>query len=495
MRSFKKHIKAEQIDENTFKGNGKTAKVYKSGNYHLVDVKSSKLDTTDWGPNDRGYKSKEHAIAAAKRHVGMKEEVELEESMELDEVSFTIPKSKAAKDYMDKKVQRRDDMNKKNDPGAAKKHLALSVLDKDKARAKAKKKGVKPSEFEYAVGHKPNKMTLMQKGLDPKKARSGKKLPEQYELEEAKERYYAKDAKEMKLKGLALELASKIIKADGSINSYGVERIRKADNVTLRKAIAWLDRVSKTKFTGQDFAHLMDMLPESVEQVEENWATKAMAGKSPLKKKYQAPKDGEEDRAKRMKKKMYGSMMGGLKKEEVEQIDETTQSALKRPVTMTGPDGKTRTVMKTAKPKNTDDHGQDKIRTNESLSESEINDITAQYINENSITLDELENMTEEELNELIGKAIGGAFKLGAKAAVGTARLAGKAAKRAVMTKQGSIRGTKAAKQDREGDKAEKEAKRAEKERAQRDRIKAARDKVSKARSDLNKAQAKPQAS
>lgn len=99
--------------------------------------------------------------------------------------------------------------------------------------------------------------------------------------------------------------------------------------------------------------------------------------------------------------------------------------------------------------------------------------------------------MTEEELNELIGKAIGGAFKLGAKAAVGAGRLA----KRAVMTKQGSIRGTKAAKQDREGDKAEKEAKRAEKERAQRDRIKAARDKVSKARSDLNKAQAKPQAS
>jgi predicted kinase len=65
---------------------------------------------------------------------------------------------------------------------------------------------------------------------------------------------------------------------------------------------------------------------EETEEVEENWATKAMAGKSPLKKKYQAPKDGEPDRAKRMKKKMYGSMMGGLKKEEVE-LDEAKLDA------------------------------------------------------------------------------------------------------------------------------------------------------------------------
>lgn len=350
MRSFKKHIEEGRVTPGDLKAQAEGKKAARKGQKY------------DENPYEKGSSrhlqwSKGHNAARA----GMKEEVELEEakrfnkgdSVKIKNVrkydalakddegtvigmmgskvmvkvgsgqmnvdpkdlvaeAFTIPKGKAAKDYMDKKVQRRNDMNKKNDPGAAKKHLALSVLDKDKARAKAKKKGVKPSEFEYAVGHKPNKMTLMQKGLDPKKARSGKKLPEQYELE---------------------------------------------------------------------------------------------------------------------------------------------------------------------------------------LSESEINDITAQYINENNISLEELENMSQEQLDEIIGKAIGGAFKLGAKAAVGTARLAGKAAKRAVMTKQGSIRGTKAAKQDREGDKAEKEAKRAEKERAQRDRIKAARDKVSKARSDLNKAQAKPQAS
>lgn len=99
-----------------------------------------------------------------------------------ESINWMMPKGKAAKDYTDKKVQQRKDMNKKNDPGAAKKHLALSVLDKEKAHAKAKKKGVKPSEFEYAVGHKPNRMTLIQKGMDPKKARSGKKLPEGVEM-------------------------------------------------------------------------------------------------------------------------------------------------------------------------------------------------------------------------------------------------------------------------------------------------------------------------
>jgi hypothetical protein len=49
------------------------------------------------------------------------------------------------------------------------------------------------------------------------------------------------------------------------------------------------------------------------------------------------------------------------------EVHETTMSAVKKPVTMTGPDGKTRTVMKTTKVKNTDDYGQDKIKTNESI--------------------------------------------------------------------------------------------------------------------------------
>lgn len=52
-----------------------------------------------------------------------------------------------------------------------------------------------------------------------------------------------------------------------------------------------------------------------------------------------------------------------------EQVDETTLSAIKKPVNMTGPDGKTRTVYKTVKTKKYDDKGQDKIATNEETSQ------------------------------------------------------------------------------------------------------------------------------
>ena len=90
-----------------------------------------------------------------------------------------------------------------------------------------------------------------------------------------------------------------------------------------------------------------------------------------------------------------------------------------------------------------------------SYDESEVNDLTALYINENDISLDQLENMTEEELNELIGKAIGGAFKLGAKAVVGSARLASKGAKRMSTSGRADAANNKAAalekkKKDRE---------------------------------------------
>jgi hypothetical protein len=117
----------------------------------------------------------------------------------------------------------------------------------------------------------------------------------------------------------------------------------------------------------------------------------------------------------------------------------------------------------------------DKANRNEEveLDESEINDITAQYINENNITLEELENMSEAELNELIGKAIGGAFKLGAKAAVGATRLAGKAINR--MTTSGRA------------DAAEKKASTLEKKNADRERIRAAQDRLRKAKEAASK--------
>ena len=109
----------------------------------------------------------------------------------------------------------------------------------------------------------------------------------------------------------------------------------------------------------------------------------------------------------------------------------------------------------------------------EDLDESEINDLAAQYINENNITLEQLENMTEAELNELIGAAIGGAFKLGAKAAVGAGRLAGRAINR--MTTSGRA------------DAAEKKASTLEKKNADRERIKAAQDRLRKAKEAASK--------
>ena len=48
-----------------------------------------------------------------------------------------------------------------------------------------------------------------------------------------------------------------------------------------------------------------------------------------------------------------------------EDLDETTMSAIKKGVTTTGVDGKTRTVFKTTKDNKTDERGQDKITTNE----------------------------------------------------------------------------------------------------------------------------------
>jgi hypothetical protein len=104
----------------------------------------------------------------------------------------------------------------------------------------------------------------------------------------------------------------------------------------------------------------------------------------------------------------------------------------------------------------------------ESLSEEQINDITVQYINENNITMAELEAMSPEQLDEFIGKAVGGAFKLGAKAAVGTARLAGKGIKKAANRMSTSGR----------ADAAEKRANDAEKKAKDRERIKAAKQRV-----------------
>ena len=57
-------------------------KVYKSGKYWLVDVTSSKIDYTDWGPSGRGFDSEEDAQEFAK-HI----QKSVKESAELDEAT------------------------------------------------------------------------------------------------------------------------------------------------------------------------------------------------------------------------------------------------------------------------------------------------------------------------------------------------------------------------------------------------------------------------
>jgi hypothetical protein len=81
-------------------------------------------------------------------------------------------------------------------------------------------------------------------------------------------------------------------------------------------------------------------------------------------------------------------------------------------------------------------------------------EIVESYLLENNIDVDSL---TEQELNELIGKAIGGAFKLGAKAVVGAARR---------MSTSG------------QADAAEKRAAAAEKKNKDRERIRKAQERL-----------------
>jgi hypothetical protein len=85
---------------------------------------------------------------------------------------------------------------------------------------------------------------------------------------------------------------------------------------------------------------------------------------------------------------------------------------------------------------------------------------------ENNIDIDTL---TEEELNELIGKIIGGAAKLAGKGVVGAAKLAAKGIRRY---------GTTAGRADA----AEKKADRAEKKNKDRERIRKAQARLQAAR-------------
>jgi hypothetical protein len=112
----------------------------------------------------------------------------------------------------------------------------------------------------------------------------------------------------------------------------------------------------------------------------------------------------------------------------------------------------------------------------ESLDEATINQLTAEYVNEHNITMVELEAMSPEQLDEIIGKALGGI------------------AKAAIKTGAAAIRGGKAATQRvstaGRANSAEKKADKLEKKKADRDRIQAAKDRIKAAKDSLRQKQA-----
>lgn len=117
------------------------------------------------------------------------------------------------------------------------------------------------------------------------------------------------------------------------------------------------------------------------------------------------------------------------------------------------------------------------------LDEATINDIAAAYINENNISMQELNNMNEEELNELIGKALATTFKVGAKTAVGAFRGA------KALKKRASVAGRADAAEKR-ADNAEKRAAAQDQKAKDRQRIRDAQQRVRDAkakRSENNK--------
>ena len=137
-----------------------------------------------------------------------------------------------------------------------------------------------------------------------------------------------------------------------------------------------LDHDKDGDIDGDDFAKLRAKKKkknESVEELEEysNWKIQHPT-KSTKSYTVKARNTGEAIKKGHAAAKKAGDMhpasdnrMFKPKHIQKEDLDETTMSALKKGVTTTGTDGKTRTVFKTTKDNKTDERGQDKITTNE----------------------------------------------------------------------------------------------------------------------------------
>ena len=336
--------------------------------------------------------------------------------------SFGFGGSKAVDKYRKTKAQQRSDMNKKNDPGAAKKHLALSVVDREKADKKAKSKGTSM-----------NKQWRMKMGY------------ESVDLEEAM--------------------------ADKSSDVYKEYLLLKKKSIAdLRKMVGQAQRGAVDLKSYDKQGAISDLLRIKFGQ------KKVKAGMGLDEAKKVSDMTPEEKAANDKKRKEYNEYQKSKRNESLDEARSSASDQAAKAGAYNGGksgdskgDGKsdlahrlTGDALQKHRDKRSAEYEADLVKKRaanaarlKSYDESEVNDLTALYINENDISLDQLENMTEEELNELIGKAIGGAFKLGAKAVVGSARLASKGAKRMSTSGRADAANNKAAalekkKKDRE---------------------------------------------
>ena len=328
--------------------------------------------------------------------------------------SFGFGRGKKVSDYRAKKAQQRNDMNKKNDPGAAKKHLALSVIDKEKADKKAKPKGTSINkqwrkkmgyesvDLEEAMADKSSDVYKEYLLLKKKSIADLRKMVGQAQRGAVDLKSYDKQGAISDL--LRIKFGQKKVKA-----GMGLDEAKKVSDMTPEEKAA--NDKKRKEYNEYQKSKRNESLDEARSSASDQ-AAKAGA--------YNGGKSGNNSGGKaHLSNKLSGD---ALAKHREKRSAEYEADLVKK-------------------------RAENAARL-KSYSESETNDLTAQYINENNISLDQLENMTEEEINELIGKAIGGAFKLGAKAVVGSARLAKKAANRVSVSGRADAADAKADKFD-----------------------------------------------
>lgn len=347
--------------------------------------------------------------------------------------SFGFGGSKAVDKYRKTKAQQRSDMNKKNDPGAAKKHLALSVVDREKADKKAKSKGTSMNkQWRMKMGYESVDEAA---SVDPKVAKAVQGLNDLG----------------YKMKGRDQKDIRRIEKLYRSGNKKVFQGAIRALDTDLRDQV-------------KDIFDALGMVKQGVIESTMDEAKK-VSDMTP-----------EEKAANDKKRKEYNEYQKSKRNESLDEARSSASDQASKAGAYNGGksgdskgDGKsdlahrlTGDALQKHRDKRSAEYEAELVKARaanaakrKSYSESEVDDLTALYINENDISLDQLENMTEEELNELIGKAIGGAFKLGAKAIVGGARLASKGAKRMSTSGRADAANNKAAalekkKKDRE---------------------------------------------